>query len=198
MDSIIKSEGYVYHIQNPNNPSIEEGYIGVVNAKKGIYRRFREHSTDYDHMRKRIRENNVTFENHVKIVFQGSLKECYMKEHELRSSQKIGWNVASGGAGWNYKSDISDLSKYRSDIQKQRMEDEDLKRRQSESFKKNYYANEEVQKLRSDRAKEHMSNPEKRDKCLNAMHKKIKCPHCEYENNAGNVKLHIKRKHSND
>jgi hypothetical protein len=196
MDSIIKSEGYVYHIQNPNNPSIEEGYIGVVNAKKGVYQRFREHSTDRKHMRHLIKENNLTFEKNVKIVFEGTLDECYAYEAQLRPTQLIGWNLASGGGG-PYLS-TEDLSKKRSKLQSERMQNEELKRRQAESFKNNYYANEGVQKLRSDIAKQHMSNPEKRDKCLNAMHKKIKCPHCEYENNAGNVKLHIKRKHSND
>jgi len=33
---------------------------------------------------------------------------------------------------------------------------------------------------------------------LGAMHNKKKCPYCDYENNSGNVAIHIKRKHNNE
>lgn len=46
------------------------------------------------------------------------------------------------------------------------------------------------------KAKEHMADPEKKQKCISAMHKKKKCPHCDFESNAGNVASHIKRSHT--
>lgn len=187
-------KGLVYHIPDPNDKNTNSGYIGVVKETKGIYRRFREHSSDKNRMMSHhIRENNVIFDD-VKILFEGDIKECYEYEAKLRPSQNIGWNLASGGGG-PYYSSIEDLSSFRSALQSERMKDEKIKKRQSESFKENYYSNEESQTLRKIRAKEHMANFEKREKCLSAIHKKKICPHCEYENNAGNVAIHIKKHH---
>ena len=142
-----------------------------------------------------IEQNNLTFEDHVKIICFADIEYCYELEIKLRPHQKIGWTIAAGGRGQNYKSSIENIRKFRSDLQSQRMQDEQLKRKQSETFKNNYYSDKESQALRKRKAKEHMSDPIKKQKCLSVIHKKIKCPYCDYENNAGNVKLHIKRKH---
>jgi hypothetical protein len=187
-------KGYVYHIKNPNDSSIEEGYIGVVNKEKGVYRRFLEHASSSKHMKHLIAENNIEF-NQVEVIFEGDLSDCYALEKQLRPKQKIGWNLATGGGG-PYYSEIDDLKKYRSDVQTQRMQNEEIRKKQGESFKNNYYSNPKSQELRKLRTKEHMADPEKRKKCLSAIHKKIKCPHCEFESNVGNVKRHIKAKHN--
>ena len=78
----------------------------------------------------------------------------------------------------------------------QGMKDESLKKRQGEKFKENYYNNPNAIELRKLRAREHMADPEKKKACLLGLHKKIKCPHCDFESNAGNVKQHIKRLHN--
>ena len=189
----MEDKAYVYHIQNPSNPSIDDGYIGVVNATKGVLRRFSEHASDVRNMRHLIKENNVTYEDHVKIIFEGTLKECYKKESELRPKQLMGWNIASGGGGPYHG--IKNLSEYRSKLQKERMSNEELRLKQSETFRKRYYSDKRSQQIRRQRAKEHMADPEMRKKCVSAMHSKIKCPHCDYESNKGNVAQHIKRKH---
>lgn len=188
--------GYVYHIMDPQNMfSLDHGYIGVTNENKGVRRRFMGHKNSSRHMRKIIRENNIEFYTHVRILCKGELSYCYELERLLRPNEKMGWNIASGGIGYNYKSNKENLSEFRSKYQSERMKDEELKRRQGESFKQNYYTNEESQLLRRRRSKEHMADPIKKQKCLSAIHKKKKCPHCEYENNAGNIAIHIKKYH---
>ena len=187
--------GIVYHIPDPTNQSIEFGYVGVVNKKKGIAQRFTEHKGYKSGlMHHYIEKHSITVYD-VKVLFEGDIKECYQYEKELRPNQCMGWNLAAGGGG-PYKPLHPDLHKFRSGLQSERMKSEELKKKQSDTFKKNYYSNAQSQELRSLRTKEHMSNPKKKEKCLNAIHKKRKCPHCEYENNAGNIKLHIKRKHN--
>lgn len=187
-------KGFVYHIKNPNDDSIEEGYVGVVKESKGAYKRFREHASDMRRvMSHHISSNNISFDN-VEILFEGDIFECYQLEAQLRPRQRMGWNLAKGGGG-PYYSSIENLNKFRSELQTERMKDEELKKRQGESFKENYYANEQSQKLRKQRSREHMADPIKKQKCLSAIHKKKKCPHCEYENNAGNVAIHIKKHH---
>ena len=184
----------VYHIEDPDNPGLDHGYIGVVNAKKGVYSRFREHCNSKYVVGYKIRHLGLQFDQHVKIIYEGDINECYDHENKLRPTQNIGWNLAAGGGG-PYETAIN-LKEHRSKIQSERMKNSELKKRQSESFKKRYYENLESQNLRSLRAKEHMSNLDKKKKCLDAMHKLVQCPHCEFASNAGNVKQHIKRKHN--
>lgn len=186
--------GYVYHIKDPNNPNLEHGYIGVVKESKGIDKRFREHSLAKNRMSSHIRENSISL-NDVDILFFGDIIECYEKEKALRPNQNMGWNLAKGGGG-PYYSEIEDLSKHRSEIQSQRMKDENLKKQQSKSFKRNYYSNAESQKLRSLRAKESMSNQDTKEKALKGLHSKHKCPYCDLETNKGNLTRHIKAKHN--
>jgi regulator of replication initiation timing len=189
-------KGYVYHIIDPNFPeSLEHGYIGVTVEHRGPLERFKEHKNSKKYMRSIIKENNLNFENHVKILCFASLDYCYYIEKKLRPKQLMGWNVAAGGGGFAYKSMIDDLKKFRSKLQTERMKNEELKKKQAESFKENYYSDLELQKLRKQRAIEHMSDPVKKEKCLSAMHKKVKCSHCDYENNPGNVAIHLKKKH---
>lgn len=189
-------KGFVYHIMDPSHlNSLDHGHIGVTNIDKGVRRRFMGHKNSSRHMRKIIIENNVDFDKHVRILCHADILYCYQLEKALRPNQKMGWNIASGGGGYNYKSSIDNLSEFRSKWQSDRMKDENLKKRQGDSFKENYYSSEESQRLRKQRSKEHMADPIKKEKCLNAIHKKKKCPHCEYENNAGNVAIHIKKHH---
>jgi len=186
----------VYHIINPEYPnSLEHGYIGVTNSKRGVRRRFVGHKNSSRHMHTIIRINKINFDDHVKILCYADMLYCYELEHKLRPYENIGWNLAAGGVGYNWDESASAVSKFRSMFQSERMKDEELKKKQGESFKENYYSDEESQQLRKKRSIEHMADPIKKQKCLNAIHKMKKCPHCEFENNVGNVALHIKRKH---
>lgn len=189
-------EGIVYHIQNPDNTGLDHGYVGVVNANKGVYSRYKEHSNSKYMVGYCIRHMRLQYDDHVKILFRGSLEECYDYEKKLRPMQNMGWNLAAGGGG-PYQTTIN-LKEHRSHIQTQRMKDESIKKKQSNSFKENYYKNIESQKLRSLRAKEHMADLDKKQKCLNALHKLIKCEHCDFRSNVGNVKQHVKRVHSDN
>lgn len=190
-------KGYLYHIKNPQKPDINEGYIGVVKESKGVRKRFREHSLTKNRiMSHHIKENNISVDD-VEILFYGDIEECYKREFELRPEQNIGWNIAKGGGG-PYYSSIESLSEYRSSIQTQRMQNENLKKQQAETFKKNYYSNDESQKLRSQRAKEHMSDPIKKQKALSGIHKLHKCPYCNFESNKGNLTRHIRSKHNDN
>ena len=192
------TKGYIYHIENPAYPGdLTQGYIGVTNETKGIQGRFMEHRRDARYMRSIIRKHSIEFALHVKEIFYGTMEECYKKEHKLRPHQSMGWNVAAGGAGCNYQSSIKDLKKFRSNLQHKRMKNQALREQQAESFKKHYYSDPQAQQLRKDAALKHMADPEKRSKCLGALHKKKKCPHCDYESNGGNIAKHIKRKHTN-
>jgi hypothetical protein len=189
-------KGIVYHIPDPKQSGTNHGYVGVVKFDKGIHRRFIEHSKVSSHMRSKIKNNNIMFED-VIILFEGEIRECYNLENKLRPNQNIGWNVASGGGG-PYYSEIEELNLYRSVKQKERMTDENIRKKQAETFKLNYYANDASKEIRSLRAKQHMSNEEKKIACVGAMHKKKKCLYCDYENNAGNVAIHMKKVHNND
>lgn len=174
--------------------SIEHGYIGVTH--RTAYKRFLEHKNDKNFMRSIIKKHKINFDQHVKILYDGSILECYNEEKRLRPQQRMGWNVATGGAGYNYKSDIDDLSKFRSELQKERMSDDALRKQQGICFKENYYNDENKIKLRKQRAKEHMADPIKKEKCLGAIHKKIKCDYCNFISNVGNVKQHIRKCHN--
>jgi hypothetical protein len=188
-------DGYVYHIKDPNNTSLDHGYIGVVKKEKGINKRFIEHR-NYKHgiMHHHIRENNIRLED-VDVLFEGTIKSCYEYEKRLRPQQCMGWNLAMGGGG-PYKPTHEDLKKFRSELQTERMKDEKLKKQQGESFKKNYYSNPKSQELRSRRAREHMADPKKKAASLAGIHKKKKCPYCDLETNPGNLTIHIKAKHN--
>jgi hypothetical protein len=185
-------EAYVYHIEDPQHPGdTSYGYIGVVTESKGVFKRFREHCKT-SRMGQVIKENNVKFDN-VRTIYSGTRKQCQQLEKELRPKERIGWNISIGGSGYNYTR-IGDISKFRSELQSSRMLNEDLKRKQGETFKLNYYSDAESIALRKKRAKEHMAS-KSGIKCLNAMHRKVKCPYCEFVTNHGNMRRHIKSKH---
>lgn len=191
--------GYVYHIKDPEYPdSMLHGYVGVVKQDRGVRQRFVEHKHAKSHIGHMIRLLNLEFETHAYIIFEGSMADCFEVEKQLRPSEKIGWNIASGGSGYNYTKKCENLPLVRSKNQKERMQNEELKKQQGETFKRNYYNDNYAQELRKRRAKEHMADPIKKQKCLTAIHKKKKCPYCEYANNAGNLAIHIKRKHPNE
>ena len=187
--------GYVYHICNPNNNIVEDGYVGVVKESKGVYERFKEHATTKSHMRSKIKKHGIVYDDHVKIIFHGPISDCYSLEKSLRPFQSMGWNLAAGGGGPYYGLNV-DLNKVRSDNQSKRMQDSELREQQSKAFKEFYYNDIQSQELRKRRATEHMANPEKKLKCLSALHSKKKCPYCEYTSNAGNVTQHVRRKHN--
>lgn len=185
-------EAYVYHIKDPDDPSINSGYIGVVKSSKGIHKRFREHCKTV-RMGEIISKHNVSFEN-VEVIFEGTRYDCQELEKKLRPTERMGWNLASGGSGYNYTK-IEDISKFRSDLQSSRMQNDALREKQGKSFKENYYSDASSIALRKHRAKEHMSDPIKKSKCISAMHAKVKCPYCDFTTNHGNMKRHIKSKH---
>jgi len=187
-------KGYVYHIKDSSSKT--EGYVGVTKESKGISKRFREHINSKAKVGVMIRSLNLSLED-VDILLHDDISICYELEKELRPHQNIGWNVASGGGG-PYYSSIKDLNQLRSDNQTERMKDRKLINKQIKTFKENYYASPEAQEHRSKKAKEHMADGNKKAACLASMHKKIKCPHCDFQSNAGNISQHIKRKHNDN
>ena len=187
--------GFVYHIPDPESEEVSLGYVGVVLKKRGLRRRFVEHSRSKSPAGRAIREKAIEFSS-MKTLFEGPIEECYEMERRLRPNPFIGWNQSSGGSGFCEGAIDEVKRKIKSRNQSERMKNPSLKAAQSETFRRKYYSSSESIELRSRRAKEHMADPEKKDKCLQAIHKKVKCPHCDYESNVGNVALHIKRKHS--
>ena len=82
-----------------------QGYIGVTND---FNRRLKQHKVktinNDSHFARAI--NKYGWNNLVKeVIFEGSSKDCYKKEFELRSKYHIGWNESIGGQG-------SDKSKF--------------------------------------------------------------------------------------
>ncbi len=138
--------GLVYHIPNPSNPDLIDGYIGVVNDNRGILRRFDEHCLSW-RLGQLIKDNNIC-KNDVNIIYRCAINECYKIENMLRPQQHLGWNLASGGGG-PYNSMIPNLREHRSKIQIERMKNEDLRKQQGEAFKQRYYNDERLQKIRS-------------------------------------------------
>ena len=183
-------KAFLYHIEDPEHPgNTEFGYIGVTRTPQ---RRFREHSASSYLVGQKIRSLNLTNES-MKILIEGDLDECYAREAELRPNCYIGWNITVGGGG---PPEFEQYTKERrSKIQKLRMANTLLREIQGENFRVNYFSNTSAIELRKRRAKEHMSDPAKKQACLSAMHKRIKCPHCAYESNAGNVAQHVRKHH---
>jgi hypothetical protein len=79
---------YVYWIYNDTCHNIEDGYIGVTKYPRN---RFNTH----------IRNNRVSKDSKIEILFEGSREDCFLYEKKLRPIAKMGWNNAVGGShGW--------------------------------------------------------------------------------------------------
>jgi len=81
---------YVYWIYNESCLTIEnDGYVGVT---RDVDRRFKAHQHKND---------NIPNDVKIKVVYEGTRKECFEYELLLRPTVKIGWNLAIGGShGW--------------------------------------------------------------------------------------------------
>lgn len=84
---------YLYWIRKPeHNDPLSEGYIGVtVDPKK----RFAAHSVSKEnpYVRKAMAKGAVP-----EILFEfGNEQEAYQKEHDMRPSPRIGYNLCEGG-----------------------------------------------------------------------------------------------------
>ena len=80
---------YVYWIYDEtcDDPSTH-GYVGVTS---GVNRRFKTH----------LRKKRVPVNSQVCILKEGTRKECFEYEKQLRPEAGIGWNSAVGGShGW--------------------------------------------------------------------------------------------------
>lgn len=71
-------------------------YVGVTSR---LECRWKEHSKSKFTVGKYIRENNLTYENNMKIIFSGEDVECFELEEKLRPFQFMGLNEAVGGCG---------------------------------------------------------------------------------------------------
>ena len=83
----------VYAIGN-NLDNLDACYIGV--AKDPIVR-WKQHLKG--RLSTFIIENNWSYEANMKIIFEGTVDECFAKELELRPFPYMGLNIASGGHG---------------------------------------------------------------------------------------------------
>jgi GIY-YIG catalytic domain len=99
-------DNYVYWIYDETtiDPS-NSGYIGV---SKNPNRRFKTHLR-----KKRVHENC-----NMKILFNGTRKECFIYERKMRPQKNIGWNNAVGGShgwreGFTHSEEIRQLMKSR-------------------------------------------------------------------------------------
>jgi hypothetical protein len=87
---------YAIGITEDLMPPYDKCYIGVTNKPKN---RWNVHyKSDYT-VGKFIREHNLTYENNMIIIFNGTSNECFTKENEMRPVEFIGLNEAPGGCG---------------------------------------------------------------------------------------------------
>jgi hypothetical protein len=89
---------FVYWVHLPEHTK-EEGYVGITNNPKIRW-------ADHKYQASRGTHRNNYFQNAInkykdllihEIILEGSLEECATYEHELRPSEKIGWNLHIGG-----------------------------------------------------------------------------------------------------
>ena len=72
-----------------------QGYIGI---SKNLKRRFRAHETKTENKHLKQAINKYGWDNLVKeVILIADKAYCLMIELQLRSSIKIGWNIAKGG-----------------------------------------------------------------------------------------------------
>ena len=94
----MKSECIVYHKYIEGMDINNEGYVGV---SKNYEKRMHQHNmTAYVKeegyvVHKAMRK--YAFDIKTKIVFNGSIQECYDEEERLRPRFRMGWNLAKGG-----------------------------------------------------------------------------------------------------
>jgi hypothetical protein len=91
---------YVYSIGSSSN--INECYVGVTN---NLIRRWKGHVKSGYSVSKAIQENAWTYENNMKVLFEGSEEECFKLEETFRPFPNIGLNEAKGGHGGYTKYD---------------------------------------------------------------------------------------------
>ena len=91
---------YVYVIGKKEDlmPPYDNCYVGVTNDPQ---RRWARHiKSDYV-VGRTIRKHSLTFEHNFEILLEGSDKECFLTESEMRPEPCTGMNLASGGRGGN-------------------------------------------------------------------------------------------------
>lgn len=76
------------------------GYVGVT---KNIKTRFAAH----------LRNRRVPFNSQIRILFEGTRRECFKFEEIMRPVKSIGWNNAAGGShgwrvGFSHSQDVRD------------------------------------------------------------------------------------------
>lgn len=86
---------YVYAIGNSFD-NLDDCYIGVALDTK---KRWMGHTRKQARLSSMIKTNNWSYELNMKVIFEGSVEECFSKEVELRPFPHIGLNIASGGCG---------------------------------------------------------------------------------------------------
>lgn len=92
---------YVYHISYSED--IDEGYIGI---SKRPNKRWKQHARANSTVGRTIRKNGWTYEDNLKIIYEGTRKECIEREVSLRYEMYMGLNEAIGGLG----GDVTGLS----------------------------------------------------------------------------------------
>lgn len=90
---------YVYWIRTEQISDLTDGYIGVTGvglkgSMKTPEKRLKDHIKTGRFCKFAKKEELI-----IETIFEGSGKECFAKEKELRPSERIGWNIAPGGEG---------------------------------------------------------------------------------------------------
>ncbi len=184
---------YLYWIKAVNHNNIAvEGYVGVSNDP---LKRFSAHKTAKNKVGNAIRKYDIS---EPVIIFEGTEEECLAKENELRPSENIGWNTATGG-GIPPTTFSNKRGEDKSSAAK-RGWTEERKKRQSDFMKGNSITPREtsdaLRKKRSENAKKRYSDPKEREKQSQLMMGKkrgkynmtkeyptIVCPHCGLSSN---------------
>lgn len=128
---------FVYHISDSED--LDKGYIGVSN---NVERRWKQHLKSIYTIGTNIKENNWTFEKNLRIIYEGSEKECFDLEIKLRPYPYIGLNESVGGKGGDKTSTLSpekfkERNRKISESQKGRKPSQQTKERISRTKKQN-------------------------------------------------------------
>jgi hypothetical protein len=89
--------GYVYWVRTKDIVSLDDGYIGVTGTNGSG--RTPEQRLLQHHKTGRFCAYGKKEELIIETIFSGEDDKCFLKELELRPSERIGWNISPGGVG---------------------------------------------------------------------------------------------------
>jgi hypothetical protein len=184
----------VYWIRLENHTNVlQEGYVGVARNLEKRISRHRRLALLGKHQNTQLQDVLSSNAYTVDILFSGDEAECYIKEFELRSYYRIGWNIVPGGNGGSttlgmkmseeFKKKVSDRMIGNTISKGNHKQKSEEHRKKISAANKGKPKSEEHKKKQSDSMKGRKQSIESNEKRRNASLGKKRGPYKKKENN---------------